>query len=115
RAALRISSNRAAVQMLNTIGIPSAVAYAQKLNVGTPPSVPSLALGTGDVTLISLTAAYGAFADEGMVRPPVLIRRVEDSDGTVVYQDPGKAERAVSPATAFLMSSMLADVINNGT
>ena len=55
-SALRMSSNRAAVQMLNTIGIPKAVSYAQKLNVGTPPSVPSLALGASEVTLLSLTA-----------------------------------------------------------
>ena len=115
RSALRMSSNRAAVQMLNTIGIPSAVTYAQKLNVGTPPSVPSLALGASDVTLLSLTAAYGAFANGGIVRTPVLIRRVEDSDGKVLYQDAGKSQRAVSEATAFLMSSMLADVINAGT
>jgi penicillin-binding protein 1A len=101
--------------MLNTIGIPAAVSYAQKLNVGTPPSVPSLALGAGDVTLLSLTSAYGAFADEGVLRAPVLIRRVEDSDGKVLYQDPGKAQRAVTEATAFLMSSMLADVISAGT
>jgi penicillin-binding protein 1A len=115
RAALRMSSNRAAVQMLNTIGIPAAVSYAQKLNVGTPPSVPSLALGASDVTLLSLTAAYGAFANEGTLRTPVLIRRVEDSGGRILYQDPGKSQRAVSEATAFLMSSMLADVINSGT
>ena len=63
RSALRMSSNRAAVQLLNQVGISKAVSYAQKLNVGTPPSVPSLALGAGDVTLLSLTAAYGAFAD----------------------------------------------------
>ena len=94
RSALRMSSNRAAVQMLNTIGIPTAVSYAQRLNVGTPPSVPSLALGSSDVTLLALTAAYGAFADEGMLRTPVLIRRVEDSDGKVLYQDPGKSQRA---------------------
>jgi penicillin-binding protein 1A len=115
RAALRMSSNRAAVQMLNTIGIPAAVSYAQKLNVGTPPSVPSLALGASDVTLLSLSSAYGAFAGEGMLRAPVLIRRVEDSDGKVLYQDFGKSQRAVTAATAFLMSSMLADVINSGT
>lgn len=115
RSALRMSSNRAAVQMLNTIGIPAAVAYAEKLNVGTPPSVPSLALGTSEVTLLSLTAAYGTFADEGMLRAPVLVRRVEDSEGKVLYQDPGKSQAVVSPATAFLMSSMLADVINTGT
>jgi membrane carboxypeptidase/penicillin-binding protein len=115
RSALRMSSNRAAVQMLNTVGIQDAVGYAQKLNVGTPPSVPSLALGSSDVTLISLTSAYGAFADHGVVRAPVLIRRVEDSDGKVLYQDPGKAHQAVSDSTAYLMSSMLADVVNSGT
>ena len=115
RSALKTSSNRAAVQLLNTIGIQDAVTYAQKLNVGTPPSVPSLALGSSEVTLISLTAAYGAFADAGVVRTPVLVRRVEDSDGKKLFEDPGKSQRAVSESTAFLMSSMLADVINAGT
>ena len=115
RAALRTSSNRAAVQMLASVGIPKAVGYAEKLNVGKPPSVPSLALGASDVTLASLTAAYGAFADGGIVRTPVLIRRVEDSDGVVLYREEGKSHRAVSEVTAFLMASMLSDVINAGT
>ena len=115
RTALRTSSNRAAVQLLNAVGIKNAVGYAERLNVGTPPSVPSLALGAGDVTLMSLTAAYGAFANGGVVHQPVLIRRVEDSDGHVLFQDQGSSHRAVSEATAFLMSSMLADVVNAGT
>jgi penicillin-binding protein 1A len=115
RTALRTSSNRAAVQLLNSVGIPKAVDYAQRLSVGTPPSVPSLALGAGEVTLLSLTAAYGAFADGGVVRPPVFIRRVEDSDGKVLYQDESKSQRAISETTAFLMASMLSDVINYGT
>ena len=115
RAALRTSSNRAAVQLLNTVGIPKAVTAAEKMNVGTPPSVPSLALGASDVTLSALTAAYGAFANGGIVRKPVLIRRVEDSDGNVLYTEAGKADRAVSESTAFLMASMLADVVNAGT
>jgi penicillin-binding protein 1A len=115
RSALRTSSNRAAVQMLNTVGIPKAVDYAEKLSVGKPPSVPSLALGASDVTLLALTAAYGAFADGGIVRTPVLVRRVEDSDGKVLFTDEGKSHRAVSEATAFLMASMLSDVINAGT
>ena len=115
RSALRTSSNRAAVQLLNEVGIPQAVGYAEKLNVGTPPSVPSLALGTSEVTLSALTAAYGAFANKGIVRTPVMIRRVEESDGKVLFENKGEARRAVSEATAFLMSSMLADVINAGT
>jgi penicillin-binding protein 1A len=115
RSALKISSNRAAVRMLTTVGIPTAVSYAQRLNVGTPPSVPSLALGTSDVTLLSLTSAYGAFADRGTLQAPVFIRRVEDADGKVLYTDPGKAKRVLSESSAFLMSSMLADVISGGT
>jgi 1A family penicillin-binding protein len=115
RSALRLSSNRAAVQMLRTVGIQKAVDYADKLAVGKPPAVPSLALGASDVTLSALTAAYGAFADGGIVRTPVLIRRVEDRDGVVLFKDEGKSHQAVSEATAFLMSSMLSDVVNAGT
>jgi penicillin-binding protein 1A len=115
RTALRTSSNRAAVQLLNGVGIKNAVGYAERLNVETPPSVPSLALGAGDVTLMSLTAAYGAFADGGVVHQPVLIRRVEDREGKVLFQEAGKSHRAVSESTAYLMASMLSDVINSGT
>ncbi|HEV3484708.1 MAG TPA: penicillin-binding transpeptidase domain-containing protein, partial [Vicinamibacterales bacterium] len=115
RTALKISSNRAAVQLLRTVAIPSAVSHAQKLNVGTPPSVPSLALGASEVTLLALTAAYGAFADGGIVHQPVFIRRVEDSEGNVLFEEKGRSRRAVSEATAFLMASMLSDVINHGT
>jgi 1A family penicillin-binding protein len=115
RSALRMSSNRAAVQMLDTIGIPNAVSFAQKLNIGTPASVPSLALGASEVTLMSLTAAYGAFAAKGIVRQPILIRRVADADGKLLYEAQGRSHQAVTPETAFLMSSMLADVVNAGT
>ena len=115
RTALRTSSNRAAVQLLNSVGIQNAVSYAEKLNMGTPPSVPSMALGTSEVTLLSLTSAYGAFAAEGTIRQPSLIRRVEDSEGNVLYAAEVKAHEAISRSTAYLMSSMLADVVNYGT
>ena len=115
RAALRTSSNRAAVQLLNSVGIPEAVGFAEKLNVGTPPSVPSLALGASEVTLGSLTAAYGAFANAGVVRTPVLVLRVQDSEGEVLLENTGESRRAISESTAFLMASMLSDVVNAGT
>jgi 1A family penicillin-binding protein len=115
RTALRTSSNRAAVQTLNSIGISKAVAQAQKMNFGAVAGVPSLALGSSEVTLVSLAGAYGAFADHGRVHTPRLIRRVEDGDGKVLYQSEDKATPAIADSTAFLMSSMLADVINAGT
>ena len=117
RAALRTSSNRAAVQLLQRVGIPKTVQYAKNLGINNVPSVPSLALGVGEVTLQSMTAAYAAFANGGLVPTPTSIRRVEDRDGQVLYQEeePPQARRAIGEPTAFLMSTMLADVVNAGT
>ncbi|HEX7088033.1 MAG TPA: PBP1A family penicillin-binding protein [Vicinamibacterales bacterium] len=115
RTALRTSSNRAAVRLLDEVGIPPTVTYAKQLGVGDVPPVPSLALGSGEVTLIDLTAAYGAFANRGIHTQPRLIRRVEDRDGTVLFEAPADSRRVVSETTAFLLSSMLQDVIAYGT
>jgi 1A family penicillin-binding protein len=115
RTALRISSNRAAAHMLQEVGIPETVAHARAMGIGTVPSVPSLALGAGEVTLMSMTAAYAAFADQGRVRTPTLIRRVEDADGKVLFEALSVNRQAVSASTAFLMASMLRDVIDAGT
>ena len=115
RTALRTSSNRAAVRMLDDVGIPITVEYAQKMGVGSVPSVPSLALGSGEVTLLSMTSAFSTFANDGLVPPPVLVRRVESSDGEVLYKDEQIQQRAITETTAFQMSEMLADVVNMGT
>jgi membrane carboxypeptidase/penicillin-binding protein len=85
------------------------------MGVGDVPAVPSLALGSGEVTLQAMTAAYAAFANHGMVPRPMMIRRVEDQDGLVLYEAHESATRAISDTTAFLMSTMMADVINAGT
>ena len=115
RSALKTSSNRAAVRMIEGLGIPAAVEYAKRLGLGDVPAVPSLALGSGEVTLLDLTAAYGAFANAGVLNAPSLLRRVEDADGQVIFEAEPQAQAAVTPQTAFLMSTMLADVINAGT
>jgi 1A family penicillin-binding protein len=115
RAALRTSSNRAAVKMLQDLGIPSTVQFVQKLGVGDVPSVPSLALGSGEVTLVGMTAAYATFANQGMVPTPTLIRRVETTTGQLLFESAAPPRRAVSESTAFLMRTMMADVINAGT
>lgn len=115
RAGLRTSSNRAAVRLLQDVGIPATVRYAKVMGVGDVPSVPSLALGSGEVTLQSLTAAYAAFANHGLVPTPLVIRRVEERDGTVLFSADPSSTRAISDASAFLMADMMADVIDAGT
>jgi 1A family penicillin-binding protein len=115
RIALRTSSNRAAVQMLDQVGIPITVQYAERMGVGSVPSVPSLALGSGEVTLLSMTSAFSTFANDGLVPSPVLVRRVEGTDGEVLYLNDQVQQRAITEATAFQMAEMLADVVNSGT
>jgi penicillin-binding protein 1A len=115
RTGLRTSSNRAAVKLLQEVGIPTTVRKAKEMGIGALPSVPSLALGSGEVTLQSMTAAYAGFDNHGLVPRPILIRRVEDRDGHVLFEDHDSSTRAISETTAFLMTSMLADVVNAGT
>jgi len=115
RNALRISSNRAAIRLLQQVGIPSVVTLANTLGLEKQPAVPSLALGSGSVTLASLTAAYAAFANGGMLRQPTLIRRVDDDGGHVLFAAKDQPVRVLNDSTAFLMSDMLTDVINAGT
>jgi 1A family penicillin-binding protein len=115
RTALRTSSNRAAVRLLTSVGIDKTVEQVRLMNIGTVPSVPSLALGTGEVTLMAITSAFGAFANGGLVYRPTVIRRVEDRDGNVLGEAAPHSQRAISETTAFLMASMLQDVVNAGT
>ena len=116
RAALKMSSNRAAAQLLQQIGVSTAVYYAQRLGIESQlPLVPSLALGTGEVTLLELTTAYTAFANHGRVAAPRLITRVDDTSGAAIFAASERHTQAISPTTAYLMSSMLSDVIASGT
>ena len=115
RSALRLSSNRAAVRMLQEIGIPTAIRAAERFGLESVPGVWSLALGSGEVTLLGMTAAYASFANAGMRPSPYLIRRVETAEGDVLLSAQPNAQRAVSEATAFLMTSMLSDVVDGGT
>ena len=116
RAALTISSNRAAAQLLQQIGYSQVRIVAQRLGIESQlPAVASLALGTGGVTLLELTSAYAAFANQGVAIAPHLIVRVEDEQGRTIWDDTPDRHQAVTPATAYLMSSMLSDVIASGT
>jgi penicillin-binding protein 1A len=94
----------------------TAIYYAHRLGIVSElPMVPSLALGTGEVTLIELTAAYGAFANRGVAVEPRLIERVEKVSGEVIWRASRTPVRALSPTSAYLMTSMLADVVASGT
>ena len=115
REGLRMSSNRAAVRLLNTVGLSQTVRSASAFGFADLPVVPSVALGSGEVTLSSITAAYGAFANSGVVYAPSLIRRVEDAEGNVLFESKVQPQQAIKPSTAYIMADMLRGVIDAGT
>ena len=116
RRSLKVSSNRAAAQLLQQVGAGTTIYYARRMGIESPlPVVPSLALGTGDVTLLELTTAYTAFANKGVTSLPRLFTRVDDSSGRPLFHNGERHTHAISEVTAYLMSSMLADVVDSGT
>jgi len=115
RFALENSLNVSTVRLLSQIGPEAGVKAARRLGVTSTlrPNL-SLALGSSEVTLLELTAAYAALANKGMLNPPSFIRTISDSSGNVASGD-GKTVEAVKPEVAFVLTNMLIGVVENGT
>lgn len=118
RTAIANSYNIPAVDTIEFTGIPNVLNMAGRLGLNTiadqPASKlgPSLALGAKEVSLLSLTDAYSTFANQGERVPPVSILEITDNQGHPLYQYDANhphGMRAVSPETAFMMSSILSD------
>jgi len=114
REALASSYNVPAVRVLATVGVDRALEMGRRLGITTfrDPSRYdlSLALGGGEVTLLDLTAVYTAFAAGGTRVDPIIVVRVEDSAGNLLYQAPAPArELVISAQTAYLISDILSD------
>lgn len=115
RDALVESNNRAAVRMQQTIGARPVLGLADRAGLDDMPDVPSLALGTGLVSPLRLTAAYAVFANGGHAIEPRALARVIDRNGSVVLKTQPERDRILSEDTAFQMLSILTDVVDRGT
>ena len=115
RQALLESNNQAAVALQLRIGSGAVLSLASDLGLGDQPNVPSLALGSGLVTPMELTAAYAAFPNGGFAVTPRAIVRVLDASESVVVENAVRRKRALPEAVAFQTTSMLRDVIDLGT
>lgn len=117
RRALTISSNAAAVRFSRAVGEPRVVqvAHASGITDSLDP-VPSIALGALAVTPLELVTAYAALDNGGWRVTPRLVRRIESSDGTILWAGDGTPPvRALDPRDAFQVTSMLQSVVDEGT
>ena len=115
RAALLESSNAAAVLLQQRVGSGPVLRLARDLGVRDQPDVPSLALGSGLVTPLELTAAYAVFPTLGYRVRPRGIVNVQDASGADVHRVHIEREQILSEQVAFQMVSMLQDVVDRGT
>jgi 1A family penicillin-binding protein len=115
REALLESNNQAAVALQQRIGSGAVLKVADDLGLHNLPNVPSLALGTGLVTPLELTAAYSVFPNGGFaVKPRAIVRILDDTGGTA-YENPLELRRVLSEPAAFQALTMLRDVVDMGT
>jgi penicillin-binding protein 1A len=114
--ALVRSSNVVAVRLIQQTGLERVIRHAQKMGITAPLQTDlTLALGTSPVSILEMTAAYTAFANQGMYHTPVGITRVSDRDGRVTPWPQAPGQRVLSEATATWINTVLAQVVQRGT
>ncbi len=113
REALAKSINLVAIKLLQRISSPQVIFYAQRMGIKTPLSpVPSLAIGTEEVKLLEITAAYGTFANGGIRHEPIWIRQILDRNGNILEDNAPFQEEVLSAATAYVLANMLQSVLD---
>lgn len=102
------SVNSIAVQLAEKVGWFRVIEYAYKLGVRSElDSVPAVCLGSSDVNLLEMVNAYCTFINGGYLNEPILVSRIEDKLGNVIFEAKSEKKRVLSEESAFLMTVML--------
>jgi len=78
------------------------------------PKVPSICLGSTDLSVFEMTGAYTTFANNGLYNKPIFISKIEDANGKVIYEETALEELAMGPTPNYVMLHMLKSVMNQG-
>jgi penicillin-binding protein 1A len=116
KEALAHSINRVSARLIDRYTAAAVVRLVQNLGIESDiPAVPSISLGSADLSVMEMTAAYAAFANKGVYTKPIFITRIEDRHGTVLQTFTSETHDAMSDKTAFLMIEMMKGVVQYGT
>jgi penicillin-binding protein 1A len=108
RRAMGKSVNSITAQITEKVGWEKVVNTAHKLGIKSPlDTVPSICLGSSDVSLFELTGAYATFFNKGVHIDPYFVTRIEDQYGNLIHEFVPKQKQVISEETAFLMQHML--------
>ena len=118
QGALTNSVNTVSVKILERTTIKNAVKMARNMGIESDiPAVPSIALGTPNLSLYEMVGAYSSFVNHGRVNKPNYLSRIESREGQVIeeFNSEEKEQRAMSERTSELMLQMLRQVVDKGT
>ena len=102
------SINTVAVQLAQKVGISEVIKYAYLLGIKTKlEDKPSTCLGSSDVSLLELLNSFGTIVNEGNYKDPVLITRIEDINGKIIYENKETAKRVIPYETSWLVTELL--------
>ena len=108
RRAMARSVNSITAHLTDRVTPERVAEYARRMGIKSRlEAVPSIGLGSSDVSLYELVGAYCTFVNDGETTEPVIVQRIEDRDGNVIETFRSQHKRAISSETAFLMRYML--------
>ena len=114
--ALANSVNTISARLIDKVGPGPVSKLATNLGVSSKiPSVPSIALGTADLSVYEMVAAYGSFANQGIYVKPVMVTRVEDKNGTVLFETAPETRDVLSAESAYVTLKLLEGVTESGS
>jgi len=115
--ALAGSVNTVTARLIDKTGPGPVINLAEKLGVDVSniPEVPSIALGTADLSLFEMVSAFSTFANQGVYVKPVLVNRIEDKNGTVLYQHVPETRDVLSKEAAYVTTTLLEGVTQSGS
>jgi penicillin-binding protein 1B len=115
RTGLVKSLNVVTVDVAMQTGLQRVAQLAQSFGLPKPEPYPALALGTTEATPLEMAAAYTVFANAGVRAEPNVIARATDASGADVIHHVTQTREVIKPTTAYMLTDMLADVIDHGT
>lgn len=116
RQALTHSKNTVSVRLIEALTPATVTAFAQKAGIRSPmPDNLTLALGTGEVSPLEIANAYATLQSMGKWADPVMLIEVRDATGVVLEEHHAALEETLSPAIAYLTTSLMRSVVEEGT
>ena len=110
------SSNNISAYLMKKFGPEAMVQMMRKMGVGSHfEVVPSLCVGSADVSVYEMVAAYNTFPSKGVFVEPIFVTKIEDSQGNVLSEFNTRQHEAISEETAYLMANLMQGVVNSGT